>query len=257
MDKRIEYAKIIHDALVAADLADKRTVKELKPVVADIRLAIADGLDSMNIAGVSGWMESSVRYFDRLKGEPVIDVAPDALYGAQTSSAGGTRISPYPDRIVLHGPDVSETIVEMGGIKEAIISPEGDRVAFIRAPETQNGVEIWTVSIAKRDVKRIATLPSCRTIVFSMNGRRIAFQETPDSPGAPSPYGRLSTRSGRIRRFGTAALVDTVIRDGDHRNALVVYRPTPHPLGIPDRACPYAVTWRGAVIGRIGNLDCL
>ncbi len=256
-DERVQFNKTIHDAVVSADLSNKKVVRELDPMIVKIRGAMDAGLDRTNIAGQDTWLGSAVRYFYREKLRKFVEIAPSCWMKNQTESLSGLRLSIYPDKILLHKGPETTVLFQGERIHEAVMSPNGRTVAVFResAPDSHQA-EIWIVRVKNKKKKKILSWPSCQTLLLSEKGDRLFFQELPSTPTGESAYYSVSVRGGRPRKVGEGRLLETLVVKGPHRGALVVTKNVAHPLGIADVECQEAVMPSGHEVGRIRGELC-
>ncbi|MCG3205456.1 MAG: hypothetical protein KCHDKBKB_02177 [Elusimicrobia bacterium] len=254
--KRMETNKIIHDAVVHADLSNKKTVKTLEPFIARIRLTIQAGFDRPYLEGTSSWLQSAVDYFEREKYRPIINIPMEEWTTTQTSSQDGSQISIFPEKIVLIKEGQARTIAESSNIHEAVISPDSKKVAFFRRSEETPTAEIWVVHLKNLKRKKIITVPSCQTLLFSLNGDHLFIQEKPENNTSESKILRISTGGGKAKTIGKARSLEAVVTTGKYRGGLVVTRMTPHHLGVTLQDCPVAWDEAGKEWGRIQGAAC-
>lgn len=254
--KRMEFLRLIHEAVIHADLSDRRVVKKMEPMLIKIQSAIQNGLDRPNLGGQMGWLGSAVDYFEHNKRRPTLFVSTAAWLGSQSESLNGLEISSFPEKILLHDKPGSTVLIESSNIHEAVIDPTGRRVAFFRTNEEAERVEIWMVDLKSRKPKKISELVSCYTLLFSLNGKYLYLQERPKGGLLESTIYRLSSSGGRAQPIHTGALLETVIKEGPYKGALVIYKRTKHPLGLPDPVCPFLVNESGEEVGRLGGAAC-
>ena len=253
--KKVEFAKAIHDAVVNAPLWNRRVARSMDPVMEDLRSAIADGLDRANLVGEKGWIESAVMFYEAERGRPVVESTPADWMGPQTRH-GDTWISVYPGRILLHGQGETVTLVQDEGIHEAILSPNGRRLAYFKKGEGgEPAREIWGMDVRKKRRRKIADVPSCKTILFDLKGKWIFYQEG-GAAGAESPIRRIKFGGGKAVEIAEGVLLETVVERGRHRGALVLYKKRLDPMASSFRTCPYLFDARGREIGRVAGLAC-
>ncbi len=254
--KRIEFNKIIHDAVANADLSDKKTVKKMEPIIARIRAAIDAKLDRPYIEGQSMWLQSAVDFFEREKNQQVISLPQSDWLPLEAPAKNGARISIFPDKILLLENDKSKVIAQSSNIHEAILSPDGRRVAFFRQTDDTSHAEIWVVDTRKLTRKKIAVYPSCNTLLFSLEGNRLFVQEKPSANNPEPAIHRISLSGGGERVIGKASSLETVVMKGRYEGKIIVYASKTHHLGISKQQCPYAWDASGEKIGRIKDVAC-
>ncbi len=254
--KRMESDKIIHEAIVNADLSDKKTVKKLEPIIGKINAAIAAGLDRAYLEGESMWLGSAVAYFEREKNRPVIEIPESDWMPGQSTSLKGAKISTFPDKIRLLDGGSSKTVAESANIYEAVISPDGKRVAFFRTVEDTGRAEVWIVDVKTLKKKKVASMTSCATILFSLDGKTVFAQEKPKSATEESPVFRVSAGGGTAKEIGTARILETLVAKGRYQGKIIVFKATKHHLGIAQNDCPVAWDESGREIGRLKNASC-
>lgn len=255
-DERLESAKKIHDIVVESDLTNPKAVKRLDPIIDEIRIAMDSGFDRTNISGQAMWLGSAVDYYEEVKLRPVIDV-PESDWAPAEETALSPKLSTYPDKIMVHTGPTSVTVVQSSNIHEAVLSPDGTKVAYFRRGDSGDAMEIWVARIRNKRQKRVAVVPSCYTLVFSLKGNRVYFQSRPKKAGEDSTVFSVSASGGKVKPIHAASLLETVVLRGKYRGHLVVYKPTAHPLGIAERVCAHIVhSGNGREIGRVRNGPC-
>ncbi len=254
--RRIELTKIIHNAVVDADLSDRRVIKAMEPMIAKIRICMDSGLDRAYLEGSSMWLGSAVDYFEREKLRPTIDIAETDWLQSETGTDDGGRLNITPDKVWLINKDKSALVAESSNIHETVITPDGKRAAFIRELNDESRAEIWAVTMKNRVRKKIATVSSCLTLVISADGDRIFFQEKPAQADKESAVWAIDFGGGSPKKIGEARLLQTVVAQGRYKNALVVYKNRLHSLGIAVQECAYAWSDNGREIGRLKNISC-
>ncbi|MCB4756692.1 MAG: hypothetical protein LHV69_06625 [Elusimicrobia bacterium] len=256
-EERIQYDKLIHDAVVNADLSSRRVVKDMEPLTARIKEAVSAGLDRQNISGRATWLASALRYYEREKGRRFVDVLREDCMENQTRGLGGIGLSPFPNKILLLEGETGTLLVEDTGIHEAIISPTNKRVAYFRSSrEDSQSIEIWMVDVKKKKKRKILKWASCQTLLFSLDGGSLYFQERPAGREAESTIYRLSAGGGRPRRVCEGRMLETLIKGGPWKGHLIIYKNTAHPLGIQDEECPFVVRPNGSEVGRLRGMAC-
>src|SRR5262249_3500877 len=160
----------------------------------------------------------------------------------------------YPERLLLSDGNKSATVVESSNIHEGVLSPDGKRVAFARQPEGQDKAEIWIANAAKRTRKKLATVPSCFTLLFSRQGDRLFFQEKPKDNQSESGLWTLSAGGGKPKLIGSVRLLQTLVEKGRYQGDLVVYRLSKHHLGTAMQECPFLLDPSGREMGRIKDV---
>lgn len=256
-DERVKYNKIIHEAVVNNDLSDKKVVKAMGPLIEKLEIARDSDLDRTSITGQSMWLGSAIEYFHNEKLRPRINVPPSEWMENQTSSLEGKSISVFPGKIILHENDVSQTIAEMSKIHEAIISPDGSKVAFFRVPNEKNDFsEIWVLNLKKNKLKNIAQASSCYTLLFSLDGKRLFFQEKVRPGQYESGLFSVSATGGKPRHLSNVAKLMTVVQSGRYKNNLIVYKNRLHHLGVTRLECPAVITSSGKELGQIVDSPC-
>jgi hypothetical protein len=64
-DKKLEFVKIIHDAVVSADFSDKKVLKQMDPIIQKIQIAADSGLDRAYLEGQSTYLMSAIEFYER------------------------------------------------------------------------------------------------------------------------------------------------------------------------------------------------
>ena len=193
--------------VVTSDLSSKTVIKEIEPIINQILRAMDAGLDRPNLSGQAMWLNSAVTYFERQKLKPLIHIPQSDWSENQMQSQSGLRLSTYPDKIYLHDQSESFALIEKSNIHEAIISPDGKHVAFFRTPDNASQrAEIWSVTVKKARARKVTEIPSCHTILFSLNGKWIFYQEKPTNRKSESVIGKVSVRGGETKNFRKSAL---------------------------------------------------
>ena len=254
--ERLRLNKIIHDAIVTADLSDKKVVKEMEPIIAKVQVAISTGLDRPYLEGESTYLASAVNFFEKEKLHPVVDVPELDWAQPQTTAKNGFRISTFPDRILLHEGDKTRTATESSNIHEAVISPDGRRIAYFRTSDDGSQAELWEVETKKLHRKKIATMKSCLTLLFTADGDRILFQEVPDGPNAESALYSVSPSWGKPKEIAQVRLLQTNVEKGKYKGDVVVYKAMAHPMGTTIRDCAAIISPSGKDIGRTKDGPC-
>jgi hypothetical protein len=254
--RRIELTKIIHNAVVNADLSDKRVVKAMEPTIEKIRAAIAAGLDRAYLEGSSMWLGSAVDYFEREKLRPTVEIPESDWLTDEISTDNGGRLNVTPDKIWLIQKDKNLLVAESSNIHETVITPDGRRAAFIREANDRSRAEIWAVNVKSRARKKIASVPSCLTLLIATSGHRIFFQERPADADHESNVWSIGFGGGSPKNIGQVRLLQTVVKKGRYKNALIVYKKRRHHLGISSQECAYAWDEHGREIGRLKNIAC-
>lgn len=255
-EKRYEFLKLIHDSIVQADLLDKQTVKEMTPIIESVLKAMDSGLDRAYLDGKSYYLASAVDYFEDRKLKPEVDLAESDWLELQ-SKRGSMKLSTYPDRILIHTESTTTLVAMNTHIHEAVISPEQKRVAYFRTTDqTALSSEIWVVDIRRKKQKRIISVPSCYTILFSNDGDDIFYQEKPVSMGKESRIFRVSSKGGKPRFITSGTLLQTLAKNGPYQGYLIVYKKIIHHWGATDQECPVVVKPSGQIVGRIRNAPC-
>lgn len=254
--KRMQYNKIIHDAVVNAELSNKKVVKRMEPTIDKIRAAMDSGLDRAYLEGQSMWLGSAVDYFEREKLRAVIEIPVSDWLPPQSSSLDGLGILTDPDKILLLLPGNPKKVVESSHIYEAVISPNGKMVAFFRQTDENAKAEIWVVNLKTLKRKKVATLPSCVTILFSLNSRRIFAQEKPVDVLQESTVLSFPAGGGRPTKLGQARVLETLVAKGRYKGNVIVYRRTLHHLGTSQKECACLWNDSGREIGKLKNGPC-
>jgi len=254
--EKLRLNKLIHDAIVEADLSDRKVVKEMEPIIAKVRAAIAAGLDRAYVEGQSSWLASAVGFFDHEKLHRMVDVPEMDWAQPQTLARTGLRISTFPDRILLHEGDKTRTATESSNIHEAVISPDGRKIAYFRTSDDKTKAEIWVVDTRKLRRKKVTTAASCLTLLFSADGGKIFFQEVPDAPNVESALYSVGSGGGKPRKIARVRLLQTLVEKGDYKGNVVVFKAVLHPMGTTVRDCAAVVTPSGKEIGRIKGGPC-
>ena len=252
----MQFNKIIHDAVVSADLSDKKTVKQLEPITQKIQVAIDSGLDRPYLEGQSMWLGSALQYFESQKLRPRVEIPVSDWMPSQAESLNGLRISTYPDKILLQKGNENKVAAQSTNIHEAVIAPTGNRAAFFRKTDDGSKAEVWVINLKNLKRKKVASLPSCVTILFSMDGGRLFMQEKPQSQIEESAVWSVSTGGGSLKQIGTARVLETIVGRGKYKGALVVLKRTPHHLGTTQEDCAYAWGVSGKEIGRLKDGPC-
>lgn len=252
----MQFNKILHEAVVNADLSDKQVVKAMEPMIEKIRGVINSGLDRTYLEGESTWLKSAVDYFDREKLRPVIEIPKSDWMPPQSTSQNGLSISTDPEKILLLQPGKTRTIVQSSNIYEGVISPDGKKVAFFRRTDENSQAEIWVVNLAKLKRKKVAVLPSCSTLLFSIDGGRIFMQEKPSSPKEESAVWSVSAGGGKPKKLGQAKLLQTLAIKGKYKGSLIVFKNTIHHLGTTQEDCAHAWKESGDEIGKLKEGPC-
>lgn len=255
--ERLRFDKIIHDAIVNADLSNRKVVREMEPIIAKVQVAISTGLDRSYLEGESTWLGSAVNFFEKEKLRPVVEVPELDWSQPQTSAKDGSQISTFPDRILLDQKGQTRTAAEASNIHEAVISPDGRRIAYFRTENGGKRAELWVVETRKLHRKKIATMPSCLTLLFTANGRRILYQEVPGSPEAESALFSISPSGwGKPKKIADVRLLQTNVEKGKYKGDVVVYKAMAHPMGTTIRDCAAVITPAGKDVGRLKDGPC-
>ncbi len=253
---KVQLNKVIHDAIVEADLSDKKVVKQMDPIIEKVRAAITAGLDRAYVEGQSSWLASAVAFYDHEKLHPIVDVPESDWAQPQTAAANGLRISTFPDRILLHEGEKTRTATESSNIHEAVISSDGRRIAYFRTSDDETKAEIWVVDTRKLKRRKVASAKSCLTLLFSADSGKIFFQEVPESANVESGLYSVGTGGGKPRELARVRLLQTTIEKGLYKGDLVVYKALLHPMGTAVRDCAAVITPSGKEIGRIKDGPC-
>jgi hypothetical protein len=254
--RRVELTKIIHEAVVNADLSNKRVVKAMEPMIAKIRISMDSGLDRAYLEGSSLWLGSAVDYFERDKLQPTVEIAQSDWLNSQTTTADGGRLTITPEKIWLVKKDRNILVAESSNIHEAVITPDGKRAAFIRELNDGSQAEIWSVKTKNRVRKKLTSVKSALTLVIASDGDRIFYQEKPTDDRSESVVWAIGFSGGKPKKIGQARLLQTLVAKGPHKNALVVFKNREHHLGTTVQECGYVWDERGHNIGRIKKLAC-
>lgn len=256
-DKRVEYSKIIHDSIVNADIGNSSVARRIQKQIPALKAVIEDGLDRKNITDQFGWIASAVDFFEKEKLRPIVDIPVAFWRMPQTKSDTGVQISAFPNRVLLHEKGLTITLTASTNIHEAIISPDGKYAAFFRTKNSYSEpAEVWVMDLKKRRGKKVADLPSCQTILFSNRSDRLLIQEKPASPNEESQVYKTPVRKADLTPLFMARRLETVVEKGPHKDQLIVYKKSAHPLGNPFYECPYAFKLSGREIGRIKGGPC-
>ncbi len=251
----MECNKIIHDAIVNADLSDKKTVKKMDPIIDKVRIAMDSGFDRPYLEGTSMWLGSAVAYFEREKLRKTVSIPETDWMTVQTKAANGDEISIYPNKILLHSNEKTRTVAESAGIHEAIISPDGRRVAFFRQSDGSPKAEVWVVNLKNLKRTKVAVLDSCATLLFSLDGGKLYLQETAAGNKEAALY-KVSSGGGSLKSIGTVRSLDAIVAKGKNEGALIVHRFITHHLGTSQQECPIAWGDSGREIGRVKDAPC-
>jgi hypothetical protein len=255
-DERVRFAKFLHDAVVNANLADRRVVKEMEPFIERLQKAMDSGLDRVSITGQTNWLGSAVEYFEREKNKPVIEI-PEEYWLVNSTVSTGVVLSTFPDKILVHKNAVSTEVVQHSNIHEAVLSPDARWIVYYRliAPPEKKA-ELWLVNVANKRKKLIAVVNSCYTLLFSRDGGKIFFQSVPAKPKEESDVFVVSRGGGRPKLLTHATLLQSVVEKGPYRGNLILYRKTLHHLGVTNLECPFAYSEGGENRGRLVNATC-
>lgn len=252
--KRYEFNKLIHDAIVNADVSDRTTARRMAPIVDKVRAAIQAGLDRPYLEGRSMWLGSAVAFYDREKDRRLVSCPPSEWYGEQSRSRTGAAIASFPDKILLLQGDANMTLVEESGLLESVISADGRRVAFAKTAGEKT--EVWTIDTRNGRKRRIGTFESVRTILFSLDGDRVFVQERGERNNEESAVFRVGAKGGRAKPIGRVRLLKSVVEKGRHRGRIVAEKDRPHHLGLTPLRCAYVIREDGREIGRIREIPC-
>lgn len=256
-DEKVRFGKLIHDAVVNADLSSKKVVKEMEPFIERIQKAMDSGLDRASITGQTQWLASAVTYFEQEKLQPVVSIPETDWLPDQSKAKDGRTISTYPEKVLVHYNGQSEQVAEHTSIHEAVLSPDGRFLAYYRLIDPKGKkAEIWLVNVSTKKKKQLATVDSCYTLLFSLDSGKLYFQTIPSSPGAESDVFVVSRGGGRPKQIAKATILQTVVEKGDYRGNLILYRKTLHHLGVSQLECPYAYKENGQNLGRLVNATC-
>jgi len=255
-EERIQYNKIIHDAVVNADLSSKKVVKEMTPIIEKISKAVADNLDRTNISGREGWLTSAINFFKNEKLVPGVSVPSENWFGPQEEGRDGTQITVFPDRVMVMKGGETQTIVRGNNIHEAVISPDGRKVAFFQVEKESGPAEIWIFDIKREKKKKIAVVESCFTLLFSNDGGRVFFQALKKDGETESDISVISANGGKPRFLLKGSILDTLVASGSYRGYLIVYRRGISHLGTPGAECAYLFNSNGKLVGRIKGPVC-
>jgi hypothetical protein len=255
-DERVRFDKFLHDAIVNANLADRKVVKEMEPLIERVQKAMDSGLDRGSITGQTSWLASAVEYFEREKNKPVIDI-PEEYWLTVSTMTKGAVLSTYPEKILIHRNGQSELLTEHANIHEAVLSPDARWIAYYRLVDPQKTkAELWSVNVSNRKRKLIAAVDSCYTLLFSRDGGKVFFQAVPENAKEESDVFVVSRGGGTPRRIGRATLLQSVVEKGPYKGDLILYRKTLHHLGVTNLECPYAYSEGGTNVGRLVNAAC-
>jgi len=255
--ERIQYNKIIHDAIVHADLINKHVVKKMIPIIKEIQVAIDSGLDRLNISGQAYWLASAINYFDQEKLQKKIEIPPSDWMSNQKETSLDQKISVFPDKIILYEGKKSTPVFVGSHIHEAIISPDGKWVAFFKLIDPAlKDAEIYSLDLKKKNLRKLAHVSSCYTLLFSLDGKTIFFQEARTSPEKESGIFRVKTKGGRVQPLGHARVLQTIVEKGPHKGNLILYRNFLHHLGVSRLECPVAITPSGKELGKLPENLC-
>jgi hypothetical protein len=256
-DKRIEFDKAIHDAVVNAGLGDKKVVAEMTPMIEKIQIAMDSKLDRMNVTGQAMWLASAVDYFEQEKLRPVIDVPEGDWLGLQSETKTGLKLLTDPNKIVLNTGTSLVPLVEKTNIHEAVISPDQKQVAFSRVTDDNSRAEIWITSIKNKKSRKVTTAHSCYTLIFSLDGSDLYFQEMPPAGNKDAMIYVVDAGGGKPRALSKGRLLQTIVSKGPYKGALVVFRGIKHHLGVSEQDCAVLVDSKsGKEIGRLKNGPC-
>ena len=254
--RRLELNKLIHEGLVNADLSDKKTVKAMEPIVANVRVAMDSGLDRTYLEGSSMWLGSAVDFFDREKLQSTVIISTSDWVDSQNVTADGGTLNITPQKIWLIRNQKSSLIAESSNIHEAVITPDAKRAAFVREVNDGTRSEIWTVNMKNRVRKKLIEVPSCKTLVISVDGNQLFYQERNANPDKESAVWMIGFSGGKPRNIGEARLIQTVVGKGKYKNSLVVHKNRTHHLGTTVQECSYGWTKDGKNLGLIKNVSC-
>lgn len=254
--QRIEFNKIIHEAIVGADLSDPHVVKKMEPIIDKVRIAMDSGLDRAYLSDQSMWLNSAVQYFEREKNKKHLSVPQSDWMATQAESLTGLRITTLPDKIILFDGKTNKTIVESANIYEGVISPDGRYVAFSRRTDEASRAEVWVTDVKTGKRKKIATLPSCRTLLFSLNGGHLLLQEEQTAEKRDVPLYAVSRGGGKLKLLGKVRLLETLVAKGKYKGQFVVYKEVIHHLGTTSQECAFVITEDGNETGRIKDVAC-
>ena len=255
-DEKLRLNKVIHDAIVNANLSDKKVVKEMDPIIEKVQAAAAAGLDRAYVEGQSRWLSSAINFYQHERLHPIVDVPEMDWAQPQVSAKNGLRISTFPDRILLHEGEKTRTATESSNIHEAVISPDGRRIAYFRTSDDESKAEIWVVDTRKLKRRKVASVKSCLTLLFSEDGGRIFFQEVPDGPNAESALLSVGSGGGTPKKLADVRLLQTIVEKGKFKGDVVVYKALTHPMGTTIRDCAALVTPSGKEVGRLKDGPC-
>jgi dipeptidyl aminopeptidase/acylaminoacyl peptidase len=201
------------------------------------------------------WLNSAIEYFEREKLKKIVDIPQDDWMKDQSESLTGLRITTLPDKVVLINGKTNKTVVESANIYEAVISPNGKNVAFSRKTNEDASAEIWIVDMKSLKRKKITTVKSCRTLLFSMDGGRLFFQEEPSSK-SDVPFYSVSRGGGKPKMLGKVRLIETLVAKGPFKGSLIAYKAVIHHLGTTSQDCAFALSENGREIGQLKNGPC-
>jgi hypothetical protein len=228
----------------------------MEPLIEKIQKAMDSGLDRPSITGQTQWLSSSVAYFEREKLQPVVSISESDWLPDQSKTRDGRALSTYPEKISIHYKGKSEQVAEHTSIHEAILSPDGRWLAYYRLINPkEKKAEIWLVNMSSKKKKQLASVDSCYTLLFSLDGGKLFYQAVP-APNAESDVFVLSRGGGRPRRIAKATLLQTVVEKGPYRGNLILYRKNLHHLGVSQLECPYVHKENGVNLGRLVNIPC-
>lgn len=253
--KRMEFNKIIHDAVVSADLSDKKNVAALAPLVPKIQIAIEAGLDRSYLEE-NTWLASAVSYFNREKNRPTVSIPKSDWLSDQTTASNGNKIVIYPEKIFLIEEGKTKVIEESNGIHEAVISPDGRMLAFIRKAKEALSAEVWVVNLKNLKRKKVSDMASCESMLFSIEGNHLYLKEKSLEPDQESTLYKISVNGGKLKSIGRARSLDTLVAKGKYKGALIVYRSTLHHMGVAHQECPVAWDESGKELGRLKDEAC-
>jgi len=256
-EERIKFDKIIHDAVVNSDLSSKRVVKEMTPLIKRISEAIGKNLDRTNLAGQTGWLVSAIDFYNREKLIKFVDVPETERLTIQLESKNGTKITPFPDRIMVYIDGKPDVLVKSTNIHEAVISPDGRRIAFFRLiAEDSPRAEIWVYSVKDREGKKVSVVPSCFTLLFSLDGKKIYFQMAKEEGQAESEICVVSAGGGNYKRLSEGALLQSIVGSGRYRGCLIILKKTYSHLGSGGQDCGFLFRPDGEMAGKLTEPVC-
>jgi Tol biopolymer transport system component len=174
----------------------------------------------------------------------------------QTFSLSGLRITVFPDKIYLHENQQKKVIVQQPNIHEAILSPDGKWLAFFTEDPATYEASIWIMSLKKRKTQLLTKANTGMSLLFSLDGDRLFYQEKPEKEGEESQIYSISSSGGRAERFTRGRELVGVVKQGKYKGALILRQERLHHMGVTKLNCAYALSTGGKNLGRLKNINC-